>query len=199
VAPTDTAWFSYIKYASCTCVVNNAMNTNLLNFVIRATNVNGWPCVKIKTSNTNFKKIVIDQELTKFVISVPTTQSHNSIILERYNKTEANQTQTTDQIIEILSVSIDNVAIPNFIFEKFSKFEFDHQCHNGSRYFSPNGVWTFVFQTPLITWILDQRILHESQYNQDYIYPWSYKFGPRSVNSLTDQLTSVYNKVQKIL
>jgi hypothetical protein len=173
--------------------------TNLIKIILKSTNVNGWPCVKIKTNNTDFQAVVIDQELTSIELPVSICQGQNCVMIERYGKTDQNYTPLNDQTVEVSKVSVDGVEVPDFILDKFSSFEFNQQTHVGSRYFCPNGVWKFEFQTPIITWILDQKILHESQYNQDYIYPWSYKFGPESVARLDIQLMSVYNKVQQIL
>lgn len=173
--------------------------SNLINFVLRSTNVNGWPLVKIKSVNDEFREIKINQELTDFSVTVPLHQGNNCILLSRYNKTSNNSTQESDQILEIVNITIDGIKIPDFVLDQHSKFQFNDQIHYGSRYFSPNGIWTFEFQTPIITWVLDQQIIHESKYNQDYIYPWSYKFGPDSVQHLKNQLDSVYKIIQETL
>lgn len=124
-------------------------------------------------------------------IKLPQKTAQVCLQIERYGKTVANQVDGKDQILEIVSLCVDNVPVPCYILDKHSKFEFNNQCHLGSRYFSPNGVWTFDFQVPFITWALDQKIQHESQYNQDYLYPWSYKLGPDSVKNLQRQLGQV--------
>jgi len=176
------------------------MKINLIKCTLRSTDVNGWPNVRYKINNQEFHNVIIVNEFTEFEIDIPASYNQPHImIVERYNKTADNQQGNIDQIVEIVRLTVDGIDVPDFILNKFSSFEFNQQTHVGSRYFSPNGVWKFEFQTPMITWILDQKILHESQYNQDYIYPWSYKFGPESVSSLDAQLISVYNKVQQIL
>jgi hypothetical protein len=172
---------------------------NMINITLKSTNVNGWPCVRIKTIDQNFYSIDINQELTNFLFSIPTDQQNFTVLLERYGKTDINISQQLDQTVEITSVTVDDVEIPDFVLNQHSRFQFNDQTHIGSRYFSPNGLWTFEFKTPIITWILDQRIIHESQYNQDYVYPWSYKFGPESISTLSEQLDSVLDKVHKIL
>lgn len=173
--------------------------SNLIKIFLRCTNVNGWPFIKIKTANTDFEAITIHQELVNFSVPITNVQGKNVIIVERYGKTESNQLPDIDQIVELLTVSVDGSVVPDFILNKFSRFEFDNQVHAGGRFFGPNGVWYFEFETPIITWILDQKIIHESQYDQDYIYPWSYKFGPNSVDVLNSQLLSVTDKVKKLL
>lgn len=176
------------------------MKKNILKFTLRSTNVNGWPMVRAKFNQDLFRDICIQQELTTFEISVPLEILPNcKVTIERYGKTSDNQSQTDDQIVEIIAATIDGSLVPDFVFSKFSKFEFDSQSHNGSRYFGPNGTWIFEFNTPIITWLLDQKIMHESQYDQSYIYPWSYKLGPDSVNTLGSQLESVTLKVNNIL
>jgi hypothetical protein len=176
------------------------MNANVLKLVLKSTYVNGWPLIRYKYNQENFQSLSINSGLT--TLEVPITKNnkkHVQLCIERYGKTCDNQTEDKDQIIEIISATVDQTAVPEFIFNKFSKFMFNNETHQGSRYFSPNGIWIFEFDQPIITWILDQKILHESLYNQDYIYPWSYKFGPDSVNSLSTHLNSTYNKVKQIL
>lgn len=175
------------------------MKTNSIRCTLKSTNVNGWPCVRIKNNSTEFQTVVITGEVTEFDLDIAACSDSETLIIERYGKTVNNQQNNADQIVEIVDLTVDGISIPDFILNKFSIFEFNDQTHVGSRYFSPNGIWKFEFQTPIITWILDQKILHESQYGQDYIYPWSYKFGPESVTKLDAQLISVYNKVQQIL
>ena len=176
------------------------MKTNLIKFTLRSTNVAGWPFVRIKNNDQDFQTINIDSEFTVVDIKIPLLNNHhNCLFIERYGKTADNQQNDNDQIVEIINLTVDGITIPDFILDKFSKFEFDEQVHVGSKYFSPNGVWKFEYQVPLLTWILDQKILHESQYNSDHVYPWSYKFGPDSVGKLEKQLELVYNKVQQIL
>jgi len=176
------------------------MKTNSIKCTLRSTDVNGWPSIRYKTSNQEFHDVNITHEFTVFTFDIPACHDqHHSVILERYGKTADNQQGNIDQIVEIVGLTVDDIDVPDFILRKFSNFKFNQQTHVGSKYFSPNGVWEFEIQTPMITWILDQKILHESQYNQDYIYPWSYKFGPESVSNLDAQLISVYNKVQQIL
>lgn len=172
---------------------------NLIKISLKSTNVNGWPLIKIKTADTDFKSIIIDREFVEATVPVTNFQGENFVILERYGKTEVNQLNNIDQVVEILTVTVDNSVMPDFILNKFSRFEFNNQVHVGSRFFGPNGIWYFNFETPIITWILDQKILHESEYNQDYIYPWSYKFGPNCVDTLSSQLISVTDKVKKLL
>jgi hypothetical protein len=102
-------------------------------------------------------------------------------------------------LLEITKIKLNQIEIPDYVIRENSKFCFNDQTHQGSLYFVPNGVWTWYMQCPIVTWILDQKIKHESQYNQDYNYPWSYSFGPDSVRQLSEQLYAVKNKVNSLL
>lgn len=174
-------------------------NNNQLTLTLQGNNVNGFPSVRLSLDDILVLDTTLTQEEFSFQIPVSNTESSHRLKLERYGKQYFNTTDYEDQILEISSIKIDEVELPDFIIHKHSKFEFLDQCHYGSTYFGPNGSWTFDFGSPIITWVLDCKIMHESQYSQDYQYPWSYKLGPNSVVNLTEKLSDVYQKVQKIL
>ena len=104
-----------------------------------------------------------------------------------------------DQILEIINLLVDDVAIPINIVESHCSFAWDGHVHPKSRYFGPNGTWTYKFSTPIITHILDLRIEHESQYDQDYTYPWSNRLGPMSVQEILDTIEQVEQRVHQVL
>lgn len=97
---------------------------------------------------------------------------------------------------DLISISIDDIDLPFFLLNENSNFVFSEQSHAGSRHWEPPGTWVFEFETPILTWILDCKILHESKYNKDYLYPWSYKLGPDSVQELGEQMDEILRRLQ---
>lgn len=173
-----------------------------LKFQFHCRPCNGWPCIQIKIDD----RLLCDHEFSRdeeyLTINIPAGTGVRKLSIIRYGKTKDNISVddhgnvTQDQILEIKSIDIFGSKIPDYIFDRHSVFQFNDQTHPGSRYFSPNGVWTFQFADPLVTWILDEKILHEAQYNNDYIYPWAYKFGPGTAQAILDKIESTKKKIQ---
>lgn len=169
---------------------------NQLQIFLKSQDVNGRPQIKVKVGDV----VAVDQTLkTDLDIIKLNLSTETSIQLERYGKTFDNTTELADQTLAIEKITIDGVRLPDYILYKNSKFEFNNQCDIGGLVFVPNGIWTFEFKSPFITWVLDQKILHESQWNQDYQYPWAFKLGPDSVNIIRRDLDQARQRVNQVL
>ena len=103
------------------------------------------------------------------------------------------------KIIKLESISVDDIYLPRWLLHDHGTFFWHGQQHQGSMEWYPAGTWQFCFATPLLTWILDQKILHEARYNQDYLYPWSYRLGPDSVKNLGSKIHQTFQKVERTL
>lgn len=171
---------------------------NKLKFSCRATNCNGYPTFRVRLNGVDCVVDVVKSEYFAFELAVPVQTQTHVLEIERYGKTSANSLNEHDQILEILDVAVDNVSVPKFLIHDHCKFVFDDQTHHGSCYFGPNGTWTWGFETPLITYVLDKKILHEAQYNQDYKFAWSYRLGPDSANTILNEIESTIKHVTKI-
>jgi hypothetical protein len=171
---------------------------NKVKIYFKVSEYNGYPNIKIFLNNHLLADQTFSNDLWNFEFEVSQALSNCCLRIERYGKTDCNYSQEKDQVVEIIAITVDGISIPEYILVKQSKFEFDGQIHIGSLYFGPNGIWTFDFATPIITHILDQKIHHESQYNQDYQYPWSYKLGPNSVNSILSNIEHAVDQVNKL-
>jgi hypothetical protein len=178
---------------------------NILTLSCRATEYNGFPKVTVLLDDHVFSEVEISTELFDILIPLDNTCSKKCLQLHRYGKTDQNVLVDTqgkivqDQTLEILQIKIDGTLIPTFFISNNVQFEFDNQCHSGSCFIGPNGVWTFKFYTPIIEYILDEKILHESDYNQDYQFAWSYKLGPNSVNTINAKIDSLIKKISTTL
>ena len=175
-----------------------------LKFQFRCQPCNGWPRIQVKIDDRLLCDHDFSQDEEYLTISVPVATGTRKLSITRYGKTQDNTKVdehgniVQDQILEIKSVDVRGSRIPDYIFDQHSVFQFDDQTHLGSRYFGPNGQWTFEFVEPLVTWILDQKILHEAQYSNDYIYPWAYKFGPGTAQATLEKIRSTMTKVQAL-
>ena len=177
---------------------------NILTIKFRCIECNGLPYARVMLD----QKLLYDHAFTtldeSLQICLPVDNQLHRLAVERYNKQSHNmildgQTIVQDQTLQIVDLLVDNILVPGYILDKHSKFCWLDNEHQGSRYFGPNGIWTFDFGTPFISWVLDEKIKHESQYNNDFQYPWSYQLGPDSVNQLLSTIAQVEHKVHKIL
>lgn len=175
---------------------------NVLSLSLTSTYCNGWPQVRVFLNNTLIKDCVVNNELV-VPITVDKLVKNYTLQIQRYGKTDQNfvfedNKIVKDQVVELTSLAVDGVKIPSYVINNCSKFCFDNQTHLGSCYFSPNGQWEFEFQAPVVTWLLDQKILHESLYSDDYKFDWSYKLGPTSVDVLSSKYKEALDKINQI-
>lgn len=177
---------------------------NTLTLFFRATGCNGQPMARISLNEKVLHDNVFAEGTTQVQIPIPTSIGNCVLSVERYGKQRNNMIVDNgnivqDQILEIVDIQVDGVCVPEFYLSDKCAFAFNDQTHTGSRYFGPNGVWTLEFSTPLITHLLDAKILHESKYSQDYEYPWSYKLGPTTVEFLLGEMDKVEQRVHQVL
>jgi hypothetical protein len=171
----------------------------------RANNYNGYPRIKTFLDGVELPKCNIDSESFVISVGVNDIEQKRVLTIERYGKTQQHTAVDgdgniiDDQYIELLDIKVDDISTPEFLIYTNTKFEFNDQCESGCRVLGPNGVWTFEFETPIIRYVLDQKIMHEAQFNNDYVYAWSFKLGPNSVAELTDEINTVIKNVENIL
>lgn len=174
------------------------LNTNTVKILFRATSYNGWPQIRICLDELDLADHCFDSESWSFEFDLDVAPKQRILQIQRYGKTANMWSQEQDQTVEIIDIQVDGIQIPAYVLDRNSSFQFDNQTHIGSRYFGPNGIWTWTLATPLITHVLDQKITHEAQYSQDYQYPWSYKLGPNSVNNLLSNIDLAMDRIQKL-
>ena len=178
------------------------MNTLTLHF--RCTDCNGFPEAKIFLDDQlvcDYKFLSNEESISLNVNDQP---GDHCLKVERHSKQNNNFVLidgkiVKDQILEITKLSVDDIDIPMYILDSNCEFRYLNRVDAGSRYFGPNGEWTYKFSTPIIQHILDLRIAHESQYNQDYQFPWSYRHGPGTAQNIISTIEELEKKINQIL
>lgn len=178
------------------------MNTLTLHF--KCTDCNGFPSAKILVDDQLVHDHKFSELQESLLVSLSVKPGDHVLTVERYNKQQQNFVFEDgkilkDQILEIVKLSVDGVDIPAYVVDSNCEFAYHDRVDAGSRYFGPNGVWTFKFQTPLIQYILDCRIEHESYYDQSYQFPWSYRHGPGTARAVIETIEQLEEKIQQIL
>lgn len=173
--------------------------TNILTLKLTAKECNGYPKFKIYINEKLFDDFHLNQNYIE--ISIPLTQEENTCTLKlvRYGKEDKNTILLNneiieDQTLEIESIKVDNVTVPNFIIFDYSYFVFNDKKIQ-TNIFGPNGVWKFNFKTPIITWILTEKMHHEAKYSDAHLLPNSYKIDPNKVDKYFTELENALRKV----
>lgn len=177
---------------------------NILTIKFRCIECNGLPHARIMLDQTLVHDHVFTELEQSLQLCLPVDNQSHCLTVERHNKQRHNmildgQSIVQDQTLEITDLLIDNISVPGYILDKHSKFCWHNNEHKGSRYFGPNGTWTFEFCTPFVSWVLDEKIKHESQYSDDFQYPWSNRLGPNTVEQLLTTINQVEHKVHEVL
>ena len=173
---------------------------NILRLELLCTPCRGWPQLRVRLQDSIVHDITVQQELTYLDVILPRDPGDTYIEIERWGKTSDNSVVEQgkiqlDQVVEIRKIFIDGVAVPHWFLWNNCTFRAGSRQQQ-SLIMVPNGIWRLTFATPIVTHILDQKILHEAQYNQDYQYPWSYKFGPGQVAELAKGLNDAQELVK---
>lgn len=174
---------------------------NTLSLLFKATDCNGMPSFAVTVNNATVYDNVAQHEDITVDVTIPNTATE--IVINRYGKTDNNiqldgSAIIKDQVLELVSISVDGVKLPHwFLWEHVILETQGHKTQ--SLVMGPNGTWTIEFPSPLISCILDKKINHEAKYNQDYIYPWSYKLGPDSVAEVSRNINTALNIVNSKL
>jgi hypothetical protein len=176
---------------------------NVLSILLKSTECNGWPKLKVRVNGCLVHDVHIDQEFTNIDVCLDTSPGEANLVIERYGKGNDNiqldgDVIIKDQLVEITRIAIDGVQLPQWFLWNNIFLKIDDKETN-SLVAGPNGIWTLKLQTPVISFVLEDKILHEAKYSQDYLYPWSYKLGPNSATQLVNDLQLALDLVNKKL
>jgi hypothetical protein len=170
--------------------------TNSLTLICDTVECDGYPHANIKINDSIVYSGVIDNCKNKFDISIPSGAGKHTLSIHRYGKTEKNITSHGEQILKINSILIDGIAVPKYIIVDNSKFDFNNMTNHGCLDFYPNGTWIFDFQTPFITWCVNQKIANDAKFNNNYLLPWSYQLGPNQADQLIHDIDQLFEKLK---
>ena len=164
-----------------------------------------WPITRIVLDKQLVLSHVFSQEMESLALHVDETPRLHVLQLIRLGKGQTNivlddeNRIIQDQALELLALKINGVSVPEYILDNNSVFEYKNNKQFNSRYFGPNGVWTLNFQSPMITWVLDQKIIRESNFNLNHSHPWSYQLGPNSVESLSTDIVTAQHALSRLV
>ena len=171
---------------------------NNLTLICQATNCNGYPYANVKIDDSTVYDGLVDDCENKFNFDIPSNTGRHTLTINRYGKTNKNVTAECEQLLKIVGILIDGVSIPKHVLVSNSKFQYQDTTEHGSLELYPNGTWTFDFETPFITWCMDQKIANDAEFSNNYLLPWSYQLGPNQADQLIDDIDQLFEKLKVI-
>jgi hypothetical protein len=150
---------------------------NIFKFKFKATFCNGWPSLRFCVDNDVLQEFYFEQEYATVEIAMDLVDGDHILEIERFGKTNKNfvfenNSMIQDQTVELLDIYIDNIQLP-LSFKHQGHFCFDDQKISGGLLWGPNGTYFLNFKTPLISWIIAEK-LEKLDENLDSFIPNKY-------------------------
>lgn len=137
----------------------------------RATECNGWPTIRILIDDDLYHDYQFSQEHEMVELPIDLLDGEHQLDIEIYGKksnstiVDATGKIIQDQLTELLDIHVNDIKLPHY-FKYNSIYRFNNQEHPQSLIWGCNGVWSWEFGTPIITWALDFKNNHQAKYNQ---------------------------------
>lgn len=133
------------------------MNRLIFNF--EATFCQGWPQGRIVVDNDIIQEFTIDNNVTSITIDLDYLDGPHTLEIERYGKTNdnivfVNNEILQDQSLNLVSVYLDDVLLPNYVLYQ-GTFYWDNNVCPSTLHWGPNGKWVLDFNMPFVTWVID--------------------------------------------
>lgn len=150
-----------------------------------STHCNGWPKIRISIDNDIIEEVDIASEHTEVHVPIDLLHGPHTFYVERYGKQSCNIEFADDRILKDQTVTltgmrVDDVCLPDMFLYR-SKFCFDQQVISGGLTWGPNGVWLWEFESPLLTWLIDEK--NQGAESPDMVIP-----GEKNLSSLKTTL-----------
>ena len=136
---------------------------------LTATEYNGWPKCKFYIDSDLIEDYTFTTGRAEITLPVDLLDGEHSLIIELYDKTSRNtkfenNQIVQDQLVTLENIYINNIKLPNAI-KYFGVYKFNDQTIPQGLTWGCNGQWTWVFETPIVTWVLDKKIEENEKYN----------------------------------
>jgi hypothetical protein len=135
----------------------------------------GWSKARFILDNDIYHDYHFSKQEETVQVSLDLLDGKHTLQIEFYGKTEANvlfseaeNKIVQEQFLELRNIYVNNVEVPEFITYS-GVYAFNDQQHKSATWFGVNGTWTLEFQTPIIDWLLNEKILIEEKYNPPVI------------------------------
>jgi hypothetical protein len=133
----------------------------VLTLCFLATHCNGWPKIRISIDNDIIEEVEFDREQVEVHVPMDLISGPHTLCVERYGKQAHNIEFVDNQILQdqtvtLVAMQVGDVHLSNMFLYR-SEFCFDNQVIPGGLIWGPNGVWHWKFESPLMTWLIDQK------------------------------------------
>ena len=138
---------------------------NILSLVFSTSFCNGWPKIKVYLDEDLYQdhEFIKDNEIVDIPLDL--LDGLHTLKIELYNKSNQNTKVVDsiivqDQLVTLESIKVDGVTVPKqFLYEGRYIYNDVEPCQGLT--WGINGHWSWIFQTPIIDWIILQKKLIE--------------------------------------
>lgn len=134
---------------------------NQLKLKFTATECRGWPRLKFYIDDDLYEEYHFIETLGEVVLPIYLENGPHELVIELFGKTQENTVFVDgqflqDQLVTLDEICIDEIPVPNFI--KYSgQYHVGETSRPSALTWGQNGRWVLQFQTPIITWVVDQK------------------------------------------
>lgn len=141
-----------------------------IKFTFKTSECNGWPMVRVLIDGDLYEDHHFTSEHEEITVPIELLDGDHKISIELYGKLSRHTLIdhegkiVKDQVVELLDIYVNDIKLPEW-FTYLGNYEFNNMVYPQAKMWGCNGVWSWVFATPLITWVLDKKVENEERYN----------------------------------
>jgi len=145
-----------------------------LKFDFSATEFNGWPWLRVLVDGQIVDQLCLTNATQSVTVDVDLATGQHLLEFERFNKTDNNTlVDAQGQILKDQGVVLQNIWYQDV------KLPMDYLwqgvfCYNNTPmpsvlHWGPNGVWSWLFETPVLPWIISIKNQQRSQAHELFV------------------------------
>lgn len=149
-------------------------SSTCISLIFKSTECNGWPKIKLYLNNDLYQDHEFKQEIEQVNLPIYLEDGKHLLEIEIYDK-KSNATIVDqegkiiqDQLLELKEIRVNNVKLPEY-FLYSGNYKISDNTYPQSLIWGCNGVWSWNFEMPLVSWAVKTKQNHEDKYNNESI------------------------------
>jgi hypothetical protein len=136
----------------------------------KVTECNGWPTVNFLIDDDLYHDYHFSQEHEIVELPVDLLNGTHQLDIEIYGKrpintqVDSNGNIVKDQIIELVNIYFNDIKLPEY-YMYIGVYKFNGQEYKQALMWGCNGVWSWQFGSPILTWAMDFKLAHRAKYD----------------------------------
>jgi hypothetical protein len=135
---------------------------NILKLQFCATECNGLPSLRFCINNDIQQEFTFTETESTVDLIINLLDGKHELEIERYGKTDNNTLIDSagqilqDQTVTLVDMFLDGIKLPDR-FKYSGVFHYNDQSIQSGLVWGPNGKYIFKFETPMITWVIQEQ------------------------------------------